>query len=1218
MTDPKIRYDILANAQGEDDVRRLAAELEKLDGAVDPAAAERARELGERLRELGEQQAAIRSFVELKKETGEARQRLDEAQQAAQKLGQELAQTEKPTRAQAGQFEKLKDAVKASEAELQTKTRALDGARGKLTELGLSTEGLASKERDLRTATADVRKEIAELGQQGQAVQRFNELAQATEKARTELTEADKAVEAYRKELEASGEPTAAQARRLAELQQSANGAQQAFQAASLTQAEAASTLRAAGVDVERLTAAQGKLAPAQRQVADETNTATGALRENAGALGDVAGSAEGAGASLAAAAGQVAAAGAAIVGLSRTFGAATKASADFGSAMAEVSTLLDDGTDVEALGRAVEQLTFQYGGSAPEQARALYQIISAGATDAAQATELLEAANRLAIGGVTDVRTAADGLTSVLNAYGPAAGTAANVSDALFVAMRAGKTTIGELSQGLGQVAPLASQAGVSLDQLLAATAALTKGGVSTNQAITQTRAVISAVIKPTADAAKVAQELGLQFDAQALKSKDLAGFLEDVRQKTGGNTETMARLFGSVEALNAALTLTGTGAQDFGNIIEAQGRKAGQTGEAFDKLNETSAQAAQRFGAALEGLQRSLGDAITAFSPLLEAATKGLNLFNELPGPVRTTTAAVVAAAVAIPTLAAALGAVTRALGLATAAAGAKTAALATIAPAAAASATAVAGLGAASAAATPALAGAAGATTLLSRALGLLKLALPIGLVATVASLAVEFFRAKKGAEEADEAVRDMLEKPVQPVIPAAAKEAADATQEVADAATMVAEKLDEQAAAAKRAAEALGADLALSAGKVSEAFATKLERLDELVLGLDELERQGVQTGTLVGQALQKMVEAAANTQDLDALRQRVTDLGERAVITRPQVEGLLSAIEEKTKAAREEMAKLAGETTKATESVDVLAEAYATLGVKTAAELRQIAEDNRRAWQLIERDATASLAVKQAAFRRYAESALAANGGVVTDTLRTQAAAVDMGFEYDRQGRVIVRSLQEAAAAARDVERGTRDIGKAAAEAAQGYGLLSKAYQEARNARIAERAIPSIGDLIRATPSGGITRTAGVQFQPPDNSGDWVFDAEGYNRAVAGNRSTLSTPDPGRFWRLTPQAQQRRQAEQAAELAAARINDPGGFNGNAGYSPFGSADRRAAAQPVVPDPARRPDGMYEIRISFPNGAASTVTAGSRSQAEALIRELEEAFRQAGGG
>lgn len=78
-----------------------------------------------------------------------------------------------------------------------------------------------------------------------------------------------------------------------------------------------------------------------------------------------------------------------------------------------------------------------------------------------------------------------------------------------------------------------------IALDDTLAAVAALTKNGVGTSQAINGLKAVMSNVIKPTTEAGKAAKQLGLDFSATALESKGLSGFLSDVMEKTGGDTE-------------------------------------------------------------------------------------------------------------------------------------------------------------------------------------------------------------------------------------------------------------------------------------------------------------------------------------------------------------------------------------------------------------------------------------------------------------------------------------------------------------------------------------------------------------------------------------------------------------------------------------------------------------------------------------------------------
>ena len=82
------------------------------------------------------------------------------------------------------------------------------------------------------------------------------------------------------------------------------------------------------------------------------------------------------------------------------------------------------------------------------EQAKAFYQIISSGVTDATKATELLDEANKLSVGGMADLFQTADALTSILAAYGDKVKSVSDVSDILFTGTLAGKTTIDELPQ--------------------------------------------------------------------------------------------------------------------------------------------------------------------------------------------------------------------------------------------------------------------------------------------------------------------------------------------------------------------------------------------------------------------------------------------------------------------------------------------------------------------------------------------------------------------------------------------------------------------------------------------------------------------------------------------------------------------------------------------------------------------------------------------------
>ena len=88
----------------------------------------------------------------------------------------------------------------------------------------------------------------------------------------------------------------------------------------------------------------------------------------------------------------------------------------EFNTALAEVSTLLDNAAkEMPILEQNAKNLAATFGGSPTQQAQAFSQAISAGASNATDATAMLTAANKLALGGVTDVTTAVDGLTSIV-----------------------------------------------------------------------------------------------------------------------------------------------------------------------------------------------------------------------------------------------------------------------------------------------------------------------------------------------------------------------------------------------------------------------------------------------------------------------------------------------------------------------------------------------------------------------------------------------------------------------------------------------------------------------------------------------------------------------------------------------------------------------------------------------------------------------------------
>lgn len=299
---------------------------------------------------------------------------------------------------------------------------------------------------------------------------------------------------------------------------------------------------------------------------------------------------------------------------------------ANFSRAVSEVNTLLDGTVErQEMLESQVLAVSSAFGLDATEVAAGYYQAISSGATDAANATDFLTVAARTSIGGVTDLQTAVGGISTVVNSFGLEADQAGDAANALFVAVRQGRTTIGELSTTLADAAPLAAQLGVDFRELLSAVAAITQTGTPTSQAITQIRAALDALISQR-DVNQLFQELGFESSAAAIRSEGLAFALQTVVEAANGSESALIELLGTQEAMGAVLTLTGARADAFAETMVQMGEDTGAVNRAFAALEQTFGRQLQRTLVDIQNLFIVLGQALAPFAGALLSAVSDL----------------------------------------------------------------------------------------------------------------------------------------------------------------------------------------------------------------------------------------------------------------------------------------------------------------------------------------------------------------------------------------------------------------------------------------------------------------------------------------------------------------------------------------------------------------------------------------------------------------
>ena len=296
------------------------------------------------------------------------------------------------------------------------------------------------------------------------------------------------------------------------------------------------------------------------------------------------------------------------------------KLHSDFANGIAKISTLVDTTVvSMQKISNEIRAVSDETGTGVADLSESVYQAISAG-VDAAHAVGFVKDMTIAAKAGFTDTTTAVNGVTTVLNAYGKSAEEAAAVTDQMLLAQNFGKTSFGEMAQSMGNVIPIAAQLNVSTQELFGSIAVLTKNGIRTSEAITGLKAAYSNILKPSSEVAKLAQSLGLEFNAAHLKSVGWVKFLEEVKQATGGDAEKMAQLFGSVEGLNSILVLTGKGAGgagDFDKVMDQMAQSAGMTREAYEKMLTPS----EQMQIAMNQLKNAGMDLAVSFTPYFKA---------------------------------------------------------------------------------------------------------------------------------------------------------------------------------------------------------------------------------------------------------------------------------------------------------------------------------------------------------------------------------------------------------------------------------------------------------------------------------------------------------------------------------------------------------------------------------------------------------------------
>lgn len=276
---------------------------------------------------------------------------------------------------------------------------------------------------------------------------------------------------------------------------------------------------------------------------------------------------------------------------------AATKMALDFDTAMTQIQALGGEtGLSLDKLRSSVMKLGIETAQNPTDLAHALYFVSSAG-LQASQVMPVLEQAAKGAATGMGDAQTVGQLLVSTLNGYRGTGLKAANVMNILAEAIRKGNVEPAEFAKGLGMVIPQASQLGISLDQVAAATSNATNYGVEATRAFTGMRYLLGNIIKPTGAAETALKQYGFTIDeVQRNVADPNRGFLWTMREisdkmnlQTVDGRKAWATFIGGVRGAVIANTAVGRSIERTDEIFQSLRQAADDTSTSFERAYAT-----------------------------------------------------------------------------------------------------------------------------------------------------------------------------------------------------------------------------------------------------------------------------------------------------------------------------------------------------------------------------------------------------------------------------------------------------------------------------------------------------------------------------------------------------------------------------------------------------------------------------------------------------
>ncbi|ARD63299.1 phage tail tape measure protein [Kosakonia radicincitans DSM 16656] len=502
-----------------------------------------------------------------------------------------------------------------SSVKLQVLLKAVDQATRPLKSIDKASKELAGGMRTTQTA-------LRELNGQASKIDGFR-------KTRAQLAVTEQALKKARDEAAAlalqfknTEQPTRAQAQAMETARKSAAALQLKHNSLRESVQRQRQELSLAGINTRTLAADERKL----KTTISETTSQLNRQRE---ALARVSAQQEKlsrvkqryqAGKALAGNAAAVGAAGAGMATTATLAGAALlKPGYDFAQKNSELQAVLGVGKDsveMTALRRQARQLGDNTAASADDAAGAQI-IIAKGGGDAAAIQAVTPVTLNMALANRRTMEENAGLLMGMKSAFQLSNDKVAHIGDVLSMTMNKTAADFDGLSDALTYAAPVAKNAGVSIEQAAAMVGALHDAKITGSMAGTGSRAVITRLQAPTGEAYRAIKELGITTADKKGNTRPIFTILKEMQASfeknklgTGQRAEYLKTIFGEEASSSAAVLMAAASGGKLDALTAAFKASDGKTEELVNVMQDNLGGDFKEFQSAYEAVGTDLFD--------------------------------------------------------------------------------------------------------------------------------------------------------------------------------------------------------------------------------------------------------------------------------------------------------------------------------------------------------------------------------------------------------------------------------------------------------------------------------------------------------------------------------------------------------------------------------------------------------------------------------